>query len=794
VTAQITTLPTPPSTNDPANFNTRADAFLGQMPTFVTEANALAGEVAANAQAAAGSATSAQNTADAVALKVAEAAASASSALNAPGTNGSSATSLTIGTGTKSFTTQTGKAWSIGQSVVIANTAAPTNRMIGVLTAYNSGTGAATVQVTTAEGTGTFTAWTIAMASGAPTAVASQAEAEAGTDNAKMMTPLRGAQQIAKLGLLRGGAPVTSITTLTASSAYSQTFKGEEFGSAFILPDATTLPTGPRFSFTNDSAVDLAIRDSAGVARRFLAPKETCIAILQENASAGGVWQWIGGCSLGVSARQQTGFVATGNMVGEGVFQVRLDASRDLIIYSYYVNSTTYYKAVVYDRSSNVFGVTLSINSFSTVNAVSGFIRAKLIGVDKVLMLYMSSATEATAYVLTTSGVGVSAGAPVVATVASAFSTSNSALFDIEAMGTTYVLSMVDNGVNLRACGITVAGTTPTFGASTIVATAGTSMGSPTSELFGIVKTTVGGVPTLFMTLNDNVTAMVRMVTFSGVTPTVTGTFSTTVVAGSKRRAVVMPSGSVAMFTYMDGHHWCIVYYWTGSAWASTPTNLTVAYGWTNGGPDMNQYVTAKVSGPYLLANFLSLPSAKISALQFTEGASGALTLVGSAVTFDTSAMSLSQQRVSWIVTHRDGGEVFYLGGANNMNLYLKIVAGSPSANKLFSAYHNPSMGFYAANSAPDLGFVARSSEAMVAGNRYVTAGFMAATYVQKLWTFKDGDLIVEASRGDMRNIPVSNVYKYHATLKDGADRSEIWGMSFNELGMLQLVRSELAS
>lgn len=43
--AQITPLPTPPSRQDPANFSTRADAFLGQLPTFATEANALALEV-----------------------------------------------------------------------------------------------------------------------------------------------------------------------------------------------------------------------------------------------------------------------------------------------------------------------------------------------------------------------------------------------------------------------------------------------------------------------------------------------------------------------------------------------------------------------------------------------------------------------------------------------------------------------------------------------------------------------------------------------------------------------------
>ncbi|MBX9801822.1 MAG: hypothetical protein K2Y04_03555 [Caulobacteraceae bacterium] len=35
----ITSLPTPPSRTDAANFNARADAFLGALPTFATEAN-----------------------------------------------------------------------------------------------------------------------------------------------------------------------------------------------------------------------------------------------------------------------------------------------------------------------------------------------------------------------------------------------------------------------------------------------------------------------------------------------------------------------------------------------------------------------------------------------------------------------------------------------------------------------------------------------------------------------------------------------------------------------------------
>lgn len=45
----ITALPTPPSRSDPVNFSARSDAFLGALPTFCTETNAVAAEVNANA-------------------------------------------------------------------------------------------------------------------------------------------------------------------------------------------------------------------------------------------------------------------------------------------------------------------------------------------------------------------------------------------------------------------------------------------------------------------------------------------------------------------------------------------------------------------------------------------------------------------------------------------------------------------------------------------------------------------------------------------------------------------------
>ena len=72
-----------------------------------------------------------------------------------------SATSLTVGTGTKLLTVSTGAGYGPGASVIIAYTTTPTNRMLGVVTSYDSGTGAMAVEVSTAIGSGTFAAWTV---------------------------------------------------------------------------------------------------------------------------------------------------------------------------------------------------------------------------------------------------------------------------------------------------------------------------------------------------------------------------------------------------------------------------------------------------------------------------------------------------------------------------------------------------------------------------------------------------------------------------------------------------------
>lgn len=178
----VPTLPTPPTRSDPSNFAARADDFMLALPDWTTAVNTTAGTIntaAGNAGSAAsaaagyvgdagGYASDASSSAAEASGYAAAANASAISALGAPGTNASSTTSTTIGTGSKTITIETGKAYSVGQFVVVAYTTTPANYMMGQITAYNSGTGSLTVNVTVIGGSGTFALWTISL-----TAVAS---------------------------------------------------------------------------------------------------------------------------------------------------------------------------------------------------------------------------------------------------------------------------------------------------------------------------------------------------------------------------------------------------------------------------------------------------------------------------------------------------------------------------------------------------------------------------------------------------------------------------------------------
>ena len=185
----IPTLPTAPSrSNDPDTFVARADAHVAALTPWTTAANSFAtyfdgpyltsvdairddataqaatattqaGIATTQAGNAATSATDANNSALAAAI-------SAASAVLTPGTQATSTTPLTIGTGSKPFTlVQTGKNFVVGQWVSITDAANPaTNWMTGAITAFNSGAGTITVDVSFSAGSGSISNWVITQA------------------------------------------------------------------------------------------------------------------------------------------------------------------------------------------------------------------------------------------------------------------------------------------------------------------------------------------------------------------------------------------------------------------------------------------------------------------------------------------------------------------------------------------------------------------------------------------------------------------------------------------------------
>lgn len=74
---------------------------------------------------------------------------------------GTSTTSLAIGTGAKTFTTQTGKTFITGTFVQAISQASAANYMYGTVTSYDSMTGALVIDVVTVGGSGTLADWSL---------------------------------------------------------------------------------------------------------------------------------------------------------------------------------------------------------------------------------------------------------------------------------------------------------------------------------------------------------------------------------------------------------------------------------------------------------------------------------------------------------------------------------------------------------------------------------------------------------------------------------------------------------
>ena len=199
------------------------DFFSVKLPLFVTEANALQVDVDAKktlAETAATTATTQAGTATTQAGNATtqaglalgyknDAAASAASAVLSPGSQATSASSISVGTGSKSLTlAQTGKNFQIGQFVAITRTSDPSGVwMNGAITAFTAGTGNMTVDVVNAYGaSGPYTDWTVSQS--APVA-----------PNTVAIGALRFSQDVGTLISPTGNDPATYLRTGTVATA-----------------------------------------------------------------------------------------------------------------------------------------------------------------------------------------------------------------------------------------------------------------------------------------------------------------------------------------------------------------------------------------------------------------------------------------------------------------------------------------------------------------------------------------------------------------------------------------------
>lgn len=132
----------PPSRADPTNYPARADAAMAWFEDLPDDFNA---DIAS------------------LASSVAAAQAAAASASASVGTTGTSSTSLTIGTGAKTLTIETGKVFVAGQWVVISQSANAANQMIARIDSYVSGTGVLNATVVKATGAGTAASWVVGL-------------------------------------------------------------------------------------------------------------------------------------------------------------------------------------------------------------------------------------------------------------------------------------------------------------------------------------------------------------------------------------------------------------------------------------------------------------------------------------------------------------------------------------------------------------------------------------------------------------------------------------------------------
>jgi hypothetical protein len=319
MTTTITPLPTPPTTTDPTTFNSRANAFLGALPTFVTQANAVATETSASASAAASSAAAALASQNAAAASETAAGASA---------NATKWTNIAYSVGDARYSPINFQTYrrKIAGTTNTDPSNDPTNWASTVLPSHTGNAG----KFLTNDG-GSVDSWSY----------------------------IPGV----------GGTTLTGNTTLIVTSPASMVVTPATPGLYAALPDSTTLTKGiSQFSIYNAGEYDYGVKDSSGTVLGWVRPQTGGVLGLADNATTAGIWNLTNIEKLGNTAiyRSEAGITN-----GTAPRLVTIDSVRELFIFG---SATTIY-GIIFDASSNSWGSPVLIRATS-VNTCAAILSA----------------------------------------------------------------------------------------------------------------------------------------------------------------------------------------------------------------------------------------------------------------------------------------------------------------------------------------------------------------------------------------------------------------------------------
>ncbi len=444
----ITPLPTPPSrSQSPDTFSTDADAFLGALPEFQTDANTQADYL--------------DGLADQVTLDAASANAAAAVATGAANYKGDYSAGITYQIGESvSYNGRRYVAKTVNTGIIPADGAnwflindgdvlGPVSATNNALVLFDGTTGKL---LKNGVGSGTLGSLLASGGSGnAPNFLGQGTSGQVLTSNGSGSAPYWATPQ----GVGSGGDVVTAPIALTSSSPAQQSVSNTDYGQAVTLPDATTLNEGvPVFGIFNSGKYPLLINDYAGTLLGFVEPRTNCICSLASGITAAGNWDLLGHRLFGIDACKNVTYPVN---IGSFISATAIDANRTLLLTS----STSGGYGVIYDKSSRTIGSPVLIRTGNV-----RFVKALLIGENSVLVTSIIS-TAFQAVNLTISGNAITVNTAASATLPSG-ETGSDTKAEIVAVGSTYLFAHPFNtaGSPPQVIPMTVSGTTVTIGSA----------------------------------------------------------------------------------------------------------------------------------------------------------------------------------------------------------------------------------------------------------------------------------------------------------------------------------------